>query len=69
MKKYKIIRWTRKLRLWFTGNKEREAKHAIAYIPAKMTIKEIAEEFAKSGYFYNCFSHCFDEISYYIRTL
>lgn len=39
--RYKLIRWSRQIRAWLGGGKEREAKHYMFTLPKPLTPEEI----------------------------
>jgi len=53
---YKLIRWTRQLRVWLSGNKERELKFKLFALPAAISPLEFRERLLPLGYDYNIFS-------------
>ncbi|KKN87086.1 hypothetical protein LCGC14_0263560 [marine sediment metagenome] len=57
--RYKIIRWTRQLRIWLGGRKQMEEKHYMFTLPRPLTPEEIWGRLWKHGWGYNTISHAF----------
>jgi len=53
---YKLIRWTRQLRIWLSGNKEGEWRFRLFTLPVVIPPLEFRERLLSLGYDYNMFS-------------
>lgn len=53
---YKLIRWSRQVRIWLSGNKERELRFRLFTLPVVIPPLEFRERLLDLGYDYNTFS-------------
>jgi len=67
--RYKIIRWTRQLRVFFGGGKEREAKHYMFTLPNPLSPKQIWERLWEHGWGYNVMSTTYRGQIFTVRKL
>ncbi len=58
MKRFRLIRWTRQLRIWLGGRKEMEHKHYLFHIK-EATSQQIAGRLWPHGWGYNALSHTY----------
>jgi hypothetical protein len=56
MLRYKLVRWTRQIRIFFGGGKEMEKKHYLFTLSKPLTPKEIWDRLWTSGWGYNYMS-------------
>lgn len=56
--RYKIIRWTRQIRIWLGGGKDREVKHFMFTLPL-ITPEEVWEKLWPHDWGYNTMSHTY----------
>lgn len=57
--RFKIIRWTRQLRIWLGGGKAMEAKHYLFTLPEPLTPEQIWDRLWPYGWGYNAMSHTY----------
>lgn len=57
--RFKLIRWTRQLRIWLGGRKEMEAKHYLFTLPKPLTRSALEEKLWPHGWGYNVLSHTY----------
>ncbi|GAH83854.1 unnamed protein product, partial [marine sediment metagenome] len=53
---WKLIRWSRQIRIWLSGNKERELRFRLFTLPVVIPSLEFRERLLPLGYDYNIFS-------------
>lgn len=56
---FKLVRWTRQLRIFFGGSKDREERYRLFRIKPPITPEEFRLRLIPLGYQYNTFSHAF----------
>lgn len=56
---FKLVRWTRQLRIFFGGSKDCEAKYKLFQLMVPLTVEEFRLRLIPLGYQYNTFSHAF----------
>lgn len=66
---FKFVRWTRQLRIFFGGNKDREEKYRLFQIKPLVTIEEFRKRLIPLCYQYNPFSHTFKGQIWTVRKL
>ena len=59
MLRYKLVRWTRQVRIFFGGGKEMEQKHYLFTLPKLLTPAEIWDKLWPSGWDYNTLSQTY----------
>ena len=67
--KYKLIKWTRQLRIWVAGNKEFEEKHVLFTLARPLRPEEITERLRSLGYYYNELSTTYKGQIYTMRKI
>lgn len=67
--RYKIVRWTRQLRIWLGGRKSMEEKHYLFTLPMPLTPQQIWERLWEHGWGYNSMSHTFYGQIFTVRKL
>lgn len=67
--KYKLIRWTRQLRVWLAGNKEFEEKHRLFVLRHPLTPEQIADRLRPLRYYYNELSTTYKGQIYTVRKI
>ena len=65
----KLIRWTRQLRIWLGGSKEREKRFKLFQLSPPLAILEFRKRLIPLGYQYNPFSHTFKGQIWTVRRL
>lgn len=67
---FKFVRWTRQLRIFFGGSKDREAKYKLFQVtPSEITVEEFRKRLIPLCYQYNPFSHAFKGQIWTVRKL
>lgn len=69
MIRYKVVRWTRQLRVFFGGGKSREAKHYMFTLAEPLTLKQIWERLWEHGWGYNVMSTTYRGQIFTVRKL
>jgi hypothetical protein len=69
MLRYKLVRWTRQIRIFFGGGKEMEQKHYMFRLPHPLTPEDIWKKLWVSGWGYNALSHTYKGQIYTVRKL
>lgn len=69
MWRYKLIKLTRAIRIFFGGYKAMEEKHKLFRLPEALTPREIAERFMPHQYYYNVASSTYRKQIYTVRRL
>lgn len=69
MMRFRIIRWTRQLRIWLGGRKSIEQKHYMFVLPKPLTPEQIWERLWPHGWGYNTMSHTYYGQIYTVRKL
>jgi hypothetical protein len=69
MLRYKLVRWTRQIRIFFGGGKEMEKKHYLFTLPKPMTPEQIWEKLWFSGWGYNALSQTYKGQIYTMRKV
>jgi hypothetical protein len=66
---YKIIRWTRQLRIWLGGNKDREERFKLFQISPRIGSLDFRRKLIPLGYQENLFSHTYKHQIFTVRKL
>jgi len=66
---FKLVRWTRQLRIFFGGSKDCEAKYRLFQIKPPITAGEFRLRLIPLCYQYNTFSHAFKGQIWTVRRL
>ncbi len=69
MLRYKLVRWTRQIRIFFGGGKEIEQKHYLFTLSKPLTPREIWNKLWSSGWGYNTLSHTYKGQIYTMRKV
>ena len=69
MLRYKLVRWTRQIRIFFGGGKEMEQKHYLFTLSKPLTPREIWNKLWSSGWGYNTLSHTYKGQIYTMRKV
>ena len=69
MFRYRLVRWTRQIRILFGRGKEMENKHYLFTLPKPLTSKEIWSKLWSSGWGYNAMSHTYKGQIYTLRKV
>ena len=69
MWRYRIIKFTRAIRIFFGGFSEMEEKHKLFQLSKPLGIKEIAEKVQTYSYYYNTLSTTYKKQIYTVRKL
>ena len=69
MLRYKLVRWTRRIRIFFGGGKEMEQKHYLFTLPKPFTPEEIWGKLWVSSWGYNSISTTYRGQLYTMRKL
>ena len=69
MLRYKLVRWTRQIRIFFGGGKEMEQKHYLFTLSKLLTPVEIWGKLWPSGWGYNTLSHTYKGQIYTMRKV
>ena len=67
MLRYKLVRWTRQIRIFLGGGKEMEKKHYLFTLPKPLTPEEIWGKLWVSGWGYNSLSQTYKRQIYTMR--
>jgi len=54
--RYRLVNWTRQIRIFLGGGKEMEKKHYLFTLPKRLTPEEIWKKLWASGWGYNALS-------------
>ena len=65
----KFIRWTRQIRIWLGGNKEREERFKLFQLSPPLQDLEFRKRLIPMGYQYNLFSHAYRGQIWTLRRL
>ena len=69
MRCYRIIKFTRAIRIFFGGFSKMEEKHKLFQLSQPPIVKEIAERLQAYGYYYNTLSTTYRKQIYTVRKL
>ena len=69
MLRYRLVRLTRQIRIFFGGGKEMEQKHYLFTLPRLLTPVEIWDKLWPSGWGYNTFSQTYKGQIYTMRKV
>ena len=69
MFRYKLVRWTRQIRIFFGGGKEIEQKHYLFTLPKPLTPEEIWQKLWLFGWGYNALSQTYKGQIYTMRRV
>ncbi|GAI64112.1 unnamed protein product, partial [marine sediment metagenome] len=69
MFRYKLVRWTRQIRIFFGGGREIEQKHYLFTLPKPLTPKEIWQKLWLFGWGYNALSQTYKGQIYTMRRV
>ncbi|MBA7636869.1 hypothetical protein ES703_44497 [subsurface metagenome] len=64
---YKLIRWSRQVRIWLSGNKGRELRFRLFTLPVVIPSLEFRERLLSLGYDYNPFSMAYQGQIFTVR--
>jgi len=69
MFRYKLVRWTRQIRIFFGGGKEMEQKHYLFTLPKPLTPEEVWDKLWSFGWGYDALSHTYRGQIYTVRKV
>ncbi|MBA7572768.1 hypothetical protein ES708_14554 [subsurface metagenome] len=69
MFRYKLVRWTRQIRIFFGGGREIEQKHYLFTLPKPLTPEEIWQKLWLFGWGYNALSQTYKGQIYTMRRV